>query len=544
MARQVTTAKRQPVIASRRPNGGALEQVRLFLRYPRRMARYWCGKIPNIYCRVGFGPAGSEIFTRLQAELRNRQKRFFLGAARDEWARALNLPAEDIFVLMDILRQGGETPRIAFRIGTKWFDTPARAARELKRSAVRRFELLVVERAVRVGIEAVNACSLIDIRLWSRETSFGDEAIYSSQGTAPFVSRLRSSAYEGLLGSGTDLDADREDLLQDVGFKIDAVYTWVNDQDPDWTALKASYSGRSAPVSARSDHPERFRNRDELRYSLRSLEMFAPFIDKIYIVTNGQVPAWLRPDHPRIRLVTHDQIYARKADLPTFNSSGIETQLHHIEGLAEHFLYLNDDFFFGRFCTAGDFFFANGAMKFFRSEQAVFERDMDDKREAYIVADANAIALMKRDLGRIGRELMLHVPYPSRRSYLDKLEKRYAREFATCAANRFRAASDIRPIAFMQYHFGFAEGIAYPGRISHRYLSLWKERIERQFEQALRTREYQTLCVNDVGVKPEDVERTDAMVADFLKSYFPFPSSFEIGDVPPDGRQGNPSPWA
>jgi hypothetical protein len=49
----------------------------------------------------------------------------------------------------------------------------------------------------------------------------------------------------------------------------------------------------------------------------------------------------------------------------------------------------------------------------------------------------------------------------------------------------------------------------------------------------LRTRQYKTFCINDVGVRPENIEATDRLVADFLKRYFPVPSQFEKreGDV-------------
>ena len=91
----------------------------------------------------------------------------------------------------------------------------------------------------------------------------------------------------------------------------------------------------------------RFISRDELRYSLRSVHLFAPWVRNIYLVTSGQVPAWLDLDHPGVRVVPHDEIMPADA-LPTFNSHAIETSLHHIPGLAEHWLYFNDDFFLGR----------------------------------------------------------------------------------------------------------------------------------------------------------------------------------------------------
>ena len=57
---------------------------------------------------------------------------------------------------------------------------------------------------------------------------------------------------------------------------------------------------------------------DELLYSLRSVEQYAPWFRRIYIVTDGQVPVWLNLSHPKIRLVTHSEIFENVADLPTF----------------------------------------------------------------------------------------------------------------------------------------------------------------------------------------------------------------------------------
>lgn len=100
----------------------------------------------------------------------------------------------------------------------------------------------------------------------------------------------------------------------------------------------------------------RFSDKDELRYSLRSVEKFANWVRNIYVVTNGQVPNWLNTSHPRIKLVHHSQIYTNQSHLPTFNSASIECHLHRIEGLSKRFLYLNDDFLFGRPVYPEDFY--------------------------------------------------------------------------------------------------------------------------------------------------------------------------------------------
>ena len=61
--------------------------------------------------------------------------------------------------------------------------------------------------------------------------------------------------------------------------------------------------------------------------------MYAPWIRKIFIITNGQKPSWIKLDHPKISIVPHAEIFQKESDLPTFNSMAIEVHLHRINGL-------------------------------------------------------------------------------------------------------------------------------------------------------------------------------------------------------------------
>ena len=94
---------------------------------------------------------------------------------------------------------------------------------------------------------------------------------------------------------------------------------------------------------------------NELRYSLRSLEKYAPWIRKVYVVTNGQVPQWLNKKHPKVNLVQHKDIFPNSSHLPTFSSSAIECHLHRIPGLSRFFLYLNDDIIINQPISPFDF---------------------------------------------------------------------------------------------------------------------------------------------------------------------------------------------
>ncbi|XP_076687150.1 N-acetylglucosamine-1-phosphate transferase subunits alpha and beta [Andrena cerasifolii] len=140
---------------------------------------------------------------------------------------------------------------------------------------------------------------------------------------------------------------------------IDVVYTWVNGSDPMFlTSLK-----EHVPITDVNTAASRFSDKDELRYSLRSLEMYAPWVRHVYIVTNGQIPSWLDMDNPRVTLVTHEDIFLNKSDLPTFSSPAIESHIHRIPGISDKFLYFNDDVMLGAEVWPEDFITQAGGQK-------------------------------------------------------------------------------------------------------------------------------------------------------------------------------------
>ncbi|EDW09146.1 N-acetylglucosamine-1-phosphotransferase subunits alpha/beta [Drosophila mojavensis] len=120
---------------------------------------------------------------------------------------------------------------------------------------------------------------------------------------------------------------------------IDAVYTWVNGSDPDFIELVRRYDANY--------DPSRFDDKNELKYSLRSLEKHASWIRHVYIVTNGQIPSWLDLNYEKVSVVPHELLAPDPKQLPTFSSAAIETFIHRIPKLSKRFLYLNDDIFLG-----------------------------------------------------------------------------------------------------------------------------------------------------------------------------------------------------
>ncbi len=132
--------------------------------------------------------------------------------------------------------------------------------------------------------------------------------------------------------------------------KIDFVITWVDGNDPVWQADKSKYSPNGGDV-----RPARYREWDQLKYWFRSIELYAPWVNKIHFVTYGHLPEWLDTSNPRLHIVNHSD-FIPKEFLPVFNSTAIEIHLHRIPGLSEQFVYFNDDFYLMKECRESDFF--------------------------------------------------------------------------------------------------------------------------------------------------------------------------------------------
>ena len=130
---------------------------------------------------------------------------------------------------------------------------------------------------------------------------------------------------------------------------IDIVYLWVDGNDAGWRAKRHRALQKLKPRAAKDMAPfgnveGRFRDNDELRYSLRALERFFPDHGHVYLVTDGQAPDWLRPS-AHLTLIDHRDLIPEAA-LPTFDSGNIESYIHRIPGLSERYFYFNDDVFF------------------------------------------------------------------------------------------------------------------------------------------------------------------------------------------------------
>jgi len=318
--------------------------------------------------------------------------------------------------------------------------------------------------------------------------------------------------------------------LQQVTEPVDVVYTWVDGSDPAWRERRDA-ALRDDPHEARRLHPlaaneSRYASHDELRYSLRSLEMYAPWVRHVHLVTDAQVPDWLVRDHPRLTVVDHRELFAGRGRLPTFNSHSIETQLHHIEGLSETYLYLNDDMFLGRPVEPGLFVLGNGLAKVFFSSVKLGPGPVRATDLPITSAGKNNRDLLVKHFGRTTLNKLQHAPYVLNRSVMRELDALFEAEIAQTAASRFRSPTDLSVSASLGPSYGYLVGKAVPGRLRYLYADIAKPDTPERLELLLEQRDQDVFCLNDHDSGRLPAARRQA-VSHFLERYFPLPSSFE-----------------
>lgn len=121
---------------------------------------------------------------------------------------------------------------------------------------------------------------------------------------------------------------------------IDIVIPWVDEKDPEWQRKKAKYEAGNGFEASNM----RFQCWDNLHLWFRAIEACLPWYNRIFLITCGHVPGFLKTDNERLRLVRHDE-YIPDQYLPTFNSNTIEMNIHRIQDLSENFILFSDDVF-------------------------------------------------------------------------------------------------------------------------------------------------------------------------------------------------------
>ncbi|MFG2059873.1 stealth family protein [Micromonospora sp. NPDC048871] len=390
---------------------------------------------------------------------------------------------------------------------------------------------------VRAGV-VLGAQFACEIEMWTRvgdlvraprHNAVIDEAPAQAQPVrvaAALLSHFVPEADDHTYGTRRDLAVRAPDR---VSFPIDAVYTWVDGADPEWRERKQAAMGTpDAALHAIAANTSRYHNRDELRYSMRSLHSFAPWLRKIFVVTDSQLPSWLDPDHPMVTVVSHADLFADLDGLSSFNSHAIESRLHRIEGLAEHFLYLNDDVFLGRPLLPTHFFHANGIAKFFPSPAQFGLGEATPGDLPVNAAGKNNRRHIQRHFGVTITQKMKHTPFALRRSIMQQIEATLPAEVTATARHRFRDHRDLSIPSSLHQYWAYLTAQAVPGEIEYEYADLGHPATPARLAELLAHRDRDVFCLNDTDSDPRTFQEQERMLADVLPRYLPFPAPFEL----------------
>lgn len=328
--------------------------------------------------------------------------------------------------------------------------------------------------------------------------------------------------------------------------EIDFVITWVNMDDPKWKKDFAEYSGKSQNekngVSA-----ARFRDYGFLKFWFRGVEKFAPWVRKIHFVTGNEIPEWLDTSNPKLNVVKHSDIIPERF-LPTFNSVVIERYIHRIPGLADRFVYFNDDFYIIN-KVSPERFFLNGLPRdiavfqynpswsqWYRriknnirlinrhfDKRLVLKRDHDKWFEPSYGSRRRWNYIMKL----FGKFITLRVPHnaqPYLKATFREVWDAAGEELTATSVNRFRASDDYTPELFRTWQIcrgnfeaynTYSDTKMFPLMIRH------KKAIE-----AIRNQSYTLICLND-NIHIRNYDEVMSAIRDAFESILPEKSSFE-----------------
>ena len=325
---------------------------------------------------------------------------------------------------------------------------------------------------------------------------------------------------------------------------VDIVYLWVDGSDPVWRRKRAQAAdalgsqGR-ADLARYSNVEGRFRDNQELRFSLRAVEKFFPNHGHIYVVTDNQTPAWLQSSS-KLTLVDHRELIPTQF-LPTFDSGNIESYIHRIPNLSERFFYLNDDVFFGAPVKLDDWFYPGGTYVAWSDEPVVSNEPM--RADATALENACRLShewLKARSIDTEGGanagyhpvfRTFAHSPRPMLRSRMEQLELLAPELFERVRSTVFRVWDKPTIVSDFVMRWALANSQARVCEHSHLYVAAGSgdadalARVLIGLVQAVGSIDF--FCINDTTDNSLAHEPQLLQIRQALNTVFPQASVFE-----------------
>ena len=335
--------------------------------------------------------------------------------------------------------------------------------------------------------------------------------------------------------------------------KIDFVVTWLDPTDPEWQKQYEYYK-----PNAKGDKGKgRFRDTNFFQYWFRAVEKYAPWVHKVYLITNGKFPDWINKDSTKLVLVKHEE-YMPKECLPTFNSCAIELHMHRIEGLSEYFVYFNDDILLNNPVTP-DYFFKDGIPCDYNKETC-FNVPIYTKTDRFsiymsMLSDIGIInahfnrwetvckspkrwfgphlgfkGLLMSSILMKQRLFVGFSNYHTEQAFLKSTFEEVWRkepEYLQASCTRFREDVIANPYLFRYWQL--ANNKFYPKKRRFATTHLFNRHAIGEIEKAIFNTNIVSICINDSSLCPDDdFEFINKHIIKLLEQKFPEKSQFEI----------------
>ena len=333
---------------------------------------------------------------------------------------------------------------------------------------------------------------------------------------------------------------------------IDFILTFVDGHDPVWQKKREKYLETDRMFLERN-----YRSWDNLHYWFRCIAKFAPWVRKIFLITDHQIPEWLNTKNEKIVTIFHED-YIPSQYLPVFSANPIELNFHHIKGLSEHFVYFNDDTFIVS-PTDPETFFQNGLPCDYPTEMP---NGISDPVFAHIMAN-NIMTINKKynrretlrkyrkkfysrvSLDGLKSNLFFslfrterffgfinsHLPSAMLKSAYEGAWAEFRDDLDRTCRNRFRSDTDLNQ-NFIHYWM-YVHGLFHPYNlksIGHSFQLNDTESANNNIEKAcsaILSRSLKLICLNDALI--DNFETTKTLINTAMETIVPEKCEFEKG---------------
>lgn len=296
---------------------------------------------------------------------------------------------------------------------------------------------------------------------------------------------------------------------------IDLIISYVNGSDKHWIQdfIKTTHTHNPSAV--------RFRSWGTLKYLLRSVETYMPFVRNIVLVVArpSQVPSWLNTQ--KVRVVYHDE-FIPSSLLPTFNSCTIESFFWNIKGLSDRVIYFNDDMFPIKPLYETDFFTGDTPHIRFTDMESYSERNMFRAQcRSSIDLITAMLKLPKFEAGKIVRPYHISAAFPLKTlQIIGEQCGSILPQLATIQRN----CKNVNQYIYLYYHY-FTDDYV-PETIDYKYFELNEKTINDIMSEIL-SGTHHMVCLND-SEKLKDYARVRFLLTTCFDKKFPHKSQYEL----------------